>query len=67
MPILLAIISALAALAPQIPEIVTLVQTAADIASTGVATPEQEAQVRALLDQMHAAIDASAPEPSATV
>ena len=59
MLILAEIISAIAALAPQMPEIEALVQTATEVATTGVVTPEIEARVRAQLDAVRAAVDAA--------
>ena len=59
MLILAEIISAIAALAPQMPEIEALVKTATEVATTGVVTPEIEAQVRAQLDAVRAAVDAA--------
>jgi hypothetical protein len=61
MPIalILEIIQALAALAPQIPEVVSLVQSASAAISTGTVTAEQEAAIRAQLDAVKALIDAA--------
>ena len=52
------IIQAMIALAPSVPEIVALGQSAVAIAQAGTVTPEQEAAIRAQLDAVKAAIDA---------
>lgn len=57
--LLLEIIQALAALAPQIPSVISLVQSAMQIAETGTVTPEQDAAIRAQLDAVKAEIDAA--------
>lgn len=61
MPIalLVEIVQALVALAPQIPEVIALGESALGIAQTGTVTPAQEAQIRAQLDQVKALIDAA--------
>jgi hypothetical protein len=61
MPIalIIEIIQALASLAPQIPEVVALVDSATSIVSSGAVTPAQEASARAALDAMKVAIDAA--------
>lgn len=60
MPIalILEIVQALVALAPQIPEVVSLGASAVTILQAGAVTPEQEAAVRVQLDAVKAAIDA---------
>lgn len=56
----LAIIQALAALVPQIPEIVAAVETAVNLLKTGVApTPDEQATIDAGLEAAHAALQAS--------
>ena len=55
------IIQALMALAPQIPQVIALGESAINIVKTGIVTPEQEADIRAQLDDMKAQIDASSP------
>jgi hypothetical protein len=57
--IVLEIIEALAALAPQIPEVVSLVEAARTIVVAGTVTAGQEAAIRAQLDAVKAAIDAA--------
>jgi hypothetical protein len=61
MPIalMLEIIQALAALAPQIPEVVSLVESATGIVQSGTVTAEQEATIRGQLDAVKALVDAS--------
>ena len=61
MPIalIIQIIEALAALAPQLPEAVTLVQQGISILNAGSVTPEQEAAARAALDAVRAKVDAA--------
>lgn len=61
MPIalILEIIQALAAFAPQIPQVVSLVESATGILQAGSVTPEQEAAIRAQLDEVKAQIDAA--------
>jgi hypothetical protein len=57
---LIAIIQALVAFAPQIPEIVNGIETAVRLAQTGVApTPEEQATIDAALDAAHAAVQAA--------
>ncbi len=53
------IIQALLALAPQIPEVIALGETAIGIVQTGTVTADQEAAIRAQLDQVKALIDAA--------
>jgi hypothetical protein len=57
--IILEVIQALAAFAPQIPEVLSLVESASGIVQTGTVTPEQEAAIRAQLDAVKALIDAA--------
>ncbi len=57
--VLLEIIQGLAAVAPEIPSVVSLVETALDIGRTGTVTPAQEASIRADLDAVRAQIDAA--------
>ena len=61
MPIalILEIIQALAAFAPQIPEVIGLVESATGILQTGTVTAEQEAAIRTQLDAVKAQIDAA--------
>lgn len=62
MPIasIIAIIEALAAFAPQIPEIVRAVETAVNLLTTGKApTTEEQASIDAGLESAHAALQAS--------
>ena len=59
MAILLEIIAALAAFAPNIPEVVKLVETAAAIVQSGTVTPEMEAEVRTQLDAVRDAVNAA--------
>lgn len=57
---IIAILQALLALAPQIPEIIQGVETAIGLMQSGTApTAEQQAQIDALLDSAHAALQAS--------
>jgi hypothetical protein len=53
------IINAIVALAPQIPEVIALGESAVNIVQTGAVTPEQEAAIRAQLDEVKALIDAA--------
>lgn len=53
------ILQAIIALAPQIPEILELGSSAVSIMRTGTVTPEQEAGIRAQLDAVKAKIDAA--------
>jgi hypothetical protein len=57
--LILEIIQAAMALAPQIPEVVSLLQSAAGIVQTGTVTPTQEAAIRVQLDAVKAQIDAA--------
>jgi hypothetical protein len=59
MPIALVveIINALIAAAPQLPEVIALGEAAIGIVQTGVVTPEQEASIRTQLDQVKALVD----------
>jgi hypothetical protein len=61
MPIalILEIIQALGALAPQIPEVISLVSSVTGIVQTGSVTPAQEATIRSQLDAVKALIDAA--------
>lgn len=61
MPIalILEIIQAIAALAPQVPEVLTLIESVTGIIQTGAVTPDQEAAIRTQLDQVKALIDAA--------
>jgi len=53
------IIQAIAALAPQVPEVVSLAESAIGIVQTGTVTPDQEALIRSQLDAIKAQIDAA--------
>jgi hypothetical protein len=53
------IIQALVALAPQLPEVIALGESAIAIMQTGIVTPAQEALIRGQLDAAKAAIDAA--------
>lgn len=56
---IIAIIEALAALAPQIPEIIQGVETAIGLLQTGeTPTAAQQTQIDALLEQAHSAFQA---------
>lgn len=56
---IIAIISALAGLAPKIPELVTGVETVIDLMQSGEApTQEQQASIDALLERAHAELQA---------
>jgi hypothetical protein len=55
------IIQAIMALAPEIPEVISLGESVVGIVQTGSVTPEQEAAIRAQLDAVKAQIDASSP------
>jgi hypothetical protein len=57
--LILEIIQALVALAPQVTEVLTLGQSAVSILEAGTVTPEQEAAIRAQLDAVKALIDAA--------
>lgn len=61
MPIalIIEIVEAIAAFAPQIPEVVSLVQSATGILQTGTVSAEDEAMIRAQLDAVRAQIDAA--------
>jgi hypothetical protein len=61
MPIALIVemIQAILALAPSIPEVIALGESAIGIVQTGSVTPEQEASIRAQLDAVKALIDAA--------
>lgn len=57
---LIALIEALAALAPQIPALIQAVETAVTLLQSGAApTAEQQAQIDAALDAANAAIQAA--------
>jgi hypothetical protein len=51
------IINALVAAAPQIPEVISLGEAAVGIVKTGVVTPQQEADIRTQLDAVKALVD----------
>lgn len=55
--LILEIIQAIAALAPQIPEVASLVQSVTNIVQTGTVSPQDEAAIRAQLDDVKALID----------
>jgi hypothetical protein len=57
--LLVEIIQAILVLAPQVPEIVALGENAIAIIKAGAVTADQEAQIRAQLDAVKAAIDAA--------
>lgn len=57
--LLVEIIQALLVLAPQIPEVVALGESAVSIIQAGSVSPEEEAAIRAQLDAVKAAIDAA--------
>lgn len=61
MPIalLVEILNAILTLAPQVPEVVALGESAVSILKAGSVTPDQEAAIRAQLDAVKAAIDAA--------
>jgi hypothetical protein len=61
MPIalILEIIQALVSLAPQIPEVIALGESAVGIVQSGAVTPAEEASIRAQLDAVKAVIDAA--------
>ena len=61
MPIalLIEIIQAMAALAPEVPAVLELGASAVALLQTGTVTPQQEASIRAQLDAVKAAIDAA--------
>jgi hypothetical protein len=61
MPIALIVemIQAILALAPSIPEVVALGESAIGIVQTGSVTPDQEASIRSQLDAVKALIDAA--------
>ena len=57
--IIIVVIQALAALAPQFPEVASLVEAVTGIVQSGTVTPDQEAAIRAQLDAVKTAIDAA--------
>ena len=57
--LILEIIEALGALAPQVPEVISLVESATTIAQTGAVSAEMETAIRARLDAVKALIDAA--------
>jgi hypothetical protein len=57
--LLIAIIQAIVALAPQIPQVLSLGESAVRIASTGTVTLEEEGIIRAQLDAVKLLIDAA--------
>lgn len=61
MPIalIIEILQGIMALAPEIPGIFNLAKSGVDIAQAGDVTPEQEAEVRAQLDEVKRQIDAA--------
>jgi hypothetical protein len=61
MPIALIVemIQAILALAPSIPEVIALGESAIGIVQTGSVTPDQEASIRSQLDAVKALIDAA--------
>ena len=60
----IALIEALAAFAPQIPEIVAAVETATGLLQSGTdPTPEQQATIDAGLDAAHAQLQADVQPP----
>jgi hypothetical protein len=60
MPIalIIEIINALLAVAPQIPAVVSLAESAIGIVKTGAVSPAEEAAIRAQLDTVKALVDA---------
>ncbi len=59
--LLVEILQTIVALAPQIPDVIALAESALGIIRTGIVTPEQEADIRAQLDAVKAQIDAPSP------
>ena len=57
--LILEIVQAIAALAPQVPEVLALVDSVTTIAQTGTVSAEQEASIRAQLDAVKGLIDAA--------
>lgn len=57
--LIIEIIQAILALAPQVPEVINLGRSAIDIAEAGSVTPEQEAEARSQLAAVRALIDAA--------
>ena len=57
--LIIEIVSALAAFAPEVPAVAGLVENASTILKTGTVTSEQEAAIRDQLDTIKAAIDAA--------
>jgi hypothetical protein len=57
--LIIEIINAIVALAPQVPEVIALGQSAVSILSAGAVTPEEEASIRAQLDAVKGLIDAA--------
>lgn len=57
--LLIEILQALAVLAKEAPQAVVLVDSAVKILTVGVVTSAQEAEIRAQLDEVRAAIDAA--------
>lgn len=57
--IVITVIEALLAAAPQVPSLITAAEQAIGILRTGSVTPEQEAAIRQALDQVKAEIDAA--------
>jgi hypothetical protein len=52
-------IQAILALAPQVPEVIALGQSAVNIVKAGTVSPADEAAIRTQLDQVKALIDAA--------
>jgi hypothetical protein len=57
--LLVEIINALLALAPQIPEVIALGESAVNIVKAGTVSPADELAIRAQLDAVKSAIDAA--------
>jgi hypothetical protein len=57
--LIIAIVQAMAALAPQLPEVITLAESATRILNAGTVSAEDEAAIRAQLDAVRALIDAA--------
>jgi hypothetical protein len=58
--LILEIIEAIASLAPQVPDVVSLVESAKSIIVSGTCTPDQEAAIRDQLDAVKSIIDNAA-------
>lgn len=59
------IINAIMALAPEVPAVISLGKSVVGIVQTGSVTPEEEAAIRADLDAVKAQIVAAAASPAA--